>query len=486
MPIRVTTGLLIVLIGGCAPWYSRPCLSSDDSRTVSTRQVWAEANDETAPWTKRVCALESVSTHFNGYTDRVDEPQCRAELTYRLSRGLFDSIPIAYDRMQVARVVALAHVLDTTEVMARKADVLIRLAGLDDADIEDYRLGPDEVPPGPPKGWLRALALHVLASSNVFVNVPAAHQYELARRARPSGDLERRILYPALAEAFEQTLWGHPTHAVDNGSFALFDVMLGEIETTLREPYDPLSFDLLLDHLTLTGKYAKRFGRGPQSERLLRGIIDRRADLLACAGHAAACRDLYVSATLAMFDARSADWLPAMDRDRPIPEHVPLDWHHSVFETALYEHGVDCGRRLVAEPTDPVIVLQRTESLYRDGPRMLKDSDMVATHHAIAAAIDGDGPAVESAGRVLRATLEDVRRLLAANPAETQSGLQGIHMLGRYARALGLEDEVAPILAALASRSDVSPIYARAAVGARAALETSPPASLRLPATPGR
>src|SRR5262245_35294181 len=167
-------GAIAAIAAACRPWYSRPCLSSNDPRTADTRRGWAEATDKSLPWARRVCAVESVASHFGDYTDKVDEPQCRAELLSELSAALFEVEPIAFDRVQVARIVALSRIWDTTEVMPLKAEVLIRLAELSDNEIQGYRLSPGEIGPAPPKGWIRRLSLHALAGSNLFLNVAEA------------------------------------------------------------------------------------------------------------------------------------------------------------------------------------------------------------------------------------------------------------------------------------------------------------------------
>src|SRR5690348_16923840 len=104
----IALGGLVAMSAACAPWYFRPCLASSDPRTAATREGWVEANDENLPWAKRVCAVESVASHFSDYTDQADEPQCRAELAYEISNQIFASDPIRFDRVQIGRVVAIS------------------------------------------------------------------------------------------------------------------------------------------------------------------------------------------------------------------------------------------------------------------------------------------------------------------------------------------------------------------------------------------
>jgi len=339
------------MVAACQPWYSRPCLSSNDPRTADTRRAWAEAADEHLPWSQRVCAVEGVTSHFRDYTDRSDEPQCRAELASELSAALFAHAPVRFDRLQVARIVAVSRIWDTAEVMPYKAKILSRLAELSDDDIEDYRLAPGEVGPAPPKEWLRRLSLYLMTGSNLFLNVAAARQYEVARRARARDDVERRILYNVLAQLFENAVWGHPKRAEDNGSFAMFDLLLRDIDASVLAPYDPLSFDLLVDHLALAGTYAKRFGRGPQTVTLVSRILPRNAAVPACAGQPAACRDLLAAATRAREDAQAdLDRLMPTGTGMPSPERTRFEWWVPLIDVPLYGHGVDCRPKRTPEP----------------------------------------------------------------------------------------------------------------------------------------
>ena len=294
--------LAAVACGGTQLEVSRPCLVGDDPRTKSARAMWERA--QRGPPLERACALEAVPRHFYDYSDRSDAPACRSSFVDRMERAVFSSQPVPYSRLQLARIHAVGAVGDSTDVMPRKASLLLRLAELPDAEISAYERVAGEAGPPLPKAFLRQLALYELTRSNLFLNDASARDYLTARLNDPRSDLESLVLAQNTAgRLFVDSLWGHPGRADDPSALAVLDRWITQAGARLDERrFDPVRFETLLLHVQAIGFYGQRFGHEKRARAVLRRIVAAEAAVPFVSGHEGARRDLLVFATLALFD----------------------------------------------------------------------------------------------------------------------------------------------------------------------------------------
>jgi hypothetical protein len=351
---------LLILIGlvvgwACSPWVGRPCLNSDEVATQFIRRGWHEATDPRGSWKTRICATESVITRYHG-DDGPSAPACTEEILDHLETDFHASSPVANNRLQLARIVGISNASQTSEHMAAKADALLRLASLRDDDIANYQLTPGERGPALSKQTFRRLALRGLANGHLALNEDRVRQALLERRRKPRDAVERQILMGVTFLHFEDTLWGHPNRAVDNGSFALFDQILAETEAALTRPYDEVEHGLILAHLRLLAFHAGRFGRKLPLSKLTRHILSAEARVESVRGRPAARRDLYVAAALATLEATFEPRDQVRSSFEPWYEEAPRGRVVLELEPALYERGFDCRGKSAADLSLPALL----------------------------------------------------------------------------------------------------------------------------------
>ena len=126
-------------------------------------------------------------------SDLVSEPACAPDLLDQLESAIFEAKPLPFSRLLLGQIRAVARVQDTTDVMARKGAILIRLARFEDRDIAEYTMAPGEpAQPPPPRGLVRLTAVAGLARSNLWNNDEATATFLRERLAR-SRDAEELL-----------------------------------------------------------------------------------------------------------------------------------------------------------------------------------------------------------------------------------------------------------------------------------------------------
>jgi hypothetical protein len=339
MKRRLLAGWLLAC-AGCSPWILRPCLEGDALRTKFVREGWREANDPALSYQKRICATEGVLSRCEAEDDE-DAPACTEEILDELTVALVEGRPVANDRLQLARLVGISRAHQTGPHMAAKARAVIEVAAIEEDEIADYRLLPGESGPPPDRRLFRRLALRALADTHLTLNRPEVRAAAIARRRAAREAIDRRILQYMTVQHLEDTLWGHPDRAVDNGSFTLFDQILDETRAALARPYEEVEHGLLLDNLGVLAFHARRFGREAPAARVIRSVLDHEGRVPSVRGQPAARRDLYVAAALAEIVCH-ADHREVSPYFTLWYEQPPRPVDALLFTPALYERGFDC------------------------------------------------------------------------------------------------------------------------------------------------
>ncbi len=268
--------------------------------------------------------LEIVPDLFPDVSDRSDAPTCAPDLAERLGDRIFDGSPITYSRMLIAQVRSLGFIGDTTDVMGRKADLLLRIYHLTDSELTEYQLAPEEAGPPPPKSYLRTVALALLVRSNLFLNERVVRE-QLIARAREATDEAEQVLLSRMTRSYaDQALWGHPTQAVDNGAPPLLRSWIPDLRRRLSTAADPVSLEITLARMQALGAYGVRFGAEADARALLAEVLVSHGDLPLTRGIEGAARDLDTIARGALYDLDVPSESVGI-ADEPPPSRVPYD-----------------------------------------------------------------------------------------------------------------------------------------------------------------
>jgi hypothetical protein len=320
MLTRVTGGML-ALIGAvaCAP--PRHCLWGTVSSPYAGREEiqliqreYARAEDAPGPMRARI--LEALPDLFPDLSDRADAPLCSVEIVERLAKDL-DQRPLAYDDATLHELSALGRVEDTTDVMRRKAGILLRLAQIPDHAVRAYQPSPGEIGSAPSAAFLRHRALAALAGSNLFSNDARVRRF-LADQVLRAGDArDDLLLVPSGREVCRD-------FSKELGP-ALVGKWLGDAAVRLKSPADPVAFELLLARVTDLGSCATRSRLGGSVRPLLQGIVAAAGQVPAARGIDGGARDLSVRALMALRDVDAPSRAPwGYDPQLPFPVHHVL------------------------------------------------------------------------------------------------------------------------------------------------------------------
>lgn len=238
----------------------------------------------------RARLLEAIPDLFPDVSDLWPEPPCHDELE-REGIDLLERTPLVVERELVARIRAI-----------HDAPALVGLALRDDATITDYRLGPDEPGPPPPKAFVRYRALANIPSSWIADNRADGRRL-LLERLRVGTDATEMLLVHGAAEAiFDQALFGHPERAFGTDGPMLLGWFIADVGKRLQGPADRAALELVVVRLGDMGRFSVRFGHERAARGVVRTVLDARGDLPITRGVPGAARDLAEVARGALFD----------------------------------------------------------------------------------------------------------------------------------------------------------------------------------------
>lgn len=457
-----------LLLGGCAggafSLQHTPCLTGpvphvgrpvpDEMFALLRRE--RERTAHASPLV-RARILESIPALFPDVSDLVAEPLCHDELE---QEGLdaMERRPLVFDRELVARVRTV-----------HDAPPLLQLALRDDTTLTDYRPGPDEPGPPPPKSFLH---LRALANIPAFwiANNRADGRRLLLDRVRSSTDATELLLLHGAAEAiFEQALWGHPARAEGAEGPALLGVVLADVARRLQGPPDRAALELVILGLGDIGFLGVRFGLESGARGVLRTVLDAKGDLPITRGIPGAARDLAETAREALFELDTpqehvgfeSSVIPRRQRFDPRADWLdrePAGGRPADADRAARVRDLDEELRTLHHNAARCHVI-------RELGKWLSDAEMAERFDGLVApAFQGDRVALstESLCRLqvaleMSGVAEEKRRALAARMLNTPLPARGErdHTLDEHGPAIGYpadEDPVRQIAAAALAR----------------------------------
>lgn len=305
---------------GAVPYVRR---AVPDEMFALMRRELARAERPSSGVIVGACTLEVVPDLFPDVSDRSDAPTCAPDLAEHMSDQIFDQSPIAYSRMLIARVRSIGFVGDTTDVMDRKAALLLRIYRLKDSELTDYQLATEESGPPPSKAYLRSMALALLARSNLFLNSRAVRDHLIERVTHAADDEQILLLHVNSAYA-DEALWGHPTQPTDNGAPTLLQSWVPDLRRRLNGTAGRVSLEIALARLQAIGAYGGRFGANAQAREVIADVLARHGALPITQGIEGAARDLDVIARGALYDLDVASESVGISEPPP-PAHAPYD-----------------------------------------------------------------------------------------------------------------------------------------------------------------
>lgn len=289
---------------------------------------------EAAPPLVHARILERIPTLFPDVSDLSPEPRCGPDLADRLDDALSSEQPTEFSRLALARIRAIGHVGDTTDVMRDKGSVLARFSALPDDAISEYRFTPGELGPAPPKTLFRRTALGGLASGGLFLNIPETRATLLGRLRSPREDAELLLLESIARLYFDDSLWGHPTRPSDASAPNLLRTFVADVRRRLDTPParleaptlgERVSLEIALGRLADLGTYGARFGVSAEARPLVDRIVEARGALPATRGIDGGARDLAVAAVLARYDLEHSSRHVGADPTKVRPRRRPVE-----------------------------------------------------------------------------------------------------------------------------------------------------------------
>ena len=317
--------LLLAATVACTPRY--PCLSG------SIRDPYRQREDllllqreydrarETEP-VVRARILEALPRLFPDLSHRTDAPECAPDLVNALQREL-DQRPLSFSNATLHYLSALGNVSDTTDVMPRKAGILLRLAAIPDNAVRRYRRVESEHGAAPDAAFLRRRATAELVASNLYLNDARVRRL-LVDKALASSDATEEL---RLFAKTQDLSWSPPD---PRSRERLVGKWMRDVRLFLHRPAEPARFELLLSQLSVLSQLDEV---APQLRPILDRIVAADGALPITLGRSGWAHDLAVRARLALWDLDETDRsFGAGFADLPYANRDPVDVFRSLFE----------------------------------------------------------------------------------------------------------------------------------------------------------
>jgi hypothetical protein len=233
---------------------------------------------------------------------------CAADVAEEAERSFFAETPVAFSRLQIARVRSLSR-----GWVGRLS--LVRVAELDDSEIAPYHAEPEERRPRPPRDALRRAALLGM-HSGLVMNDAEVRAFVLRTLLESENAWEQLALRGSAQTIVSDSLWGHPARFDGEGaahSRAILERRLNHLRARVDGPSDRAELELAIFWLPHLGFYGERAGQGREVRELASRIVERQGALRIAEGIEGGAFDLAVAARRAIAEL-----------DHP-SEHIEMD-----------------------------------------------------------------------------------------------------------------------------------------------------------------
>ncbi len=310
---------------GCTPCH---CLSGSLGRFAGMAELQLvqrefERAQSSSP-SMRARILGALPALFPDLSNQSDAPRCSPELLEVL-RDELEELPLPYNDATLYYLKALGAVGDTTDVMPRKAIVLLQLARLPDAQISPYEMTSGERGTPPAKRHIRDLATAELAHSNLYLNDARVREY-LVQQALFTQETRVELL---VFDSLSELTWKPPPQTKRE---ALTDKWLTDVQAAIDAPADEMRFELVLRQVRLLGAIADSDGASRRFDAVLSRIIDADGTLPITRGNEAWARDLTIWARDARRDLEDTTRNFLYQTQLPYPARKETDVSGWVFD----------------------------------------------------------------------------------------------------------------------------------------------------------